>query len=205
MLVLVPAGLVLALVAVAAAIADVRIPDMTRDVAALAKLHPLAGLLSNLGLILWSATAAVCLFAAAASRPQHARRSRFLLFGGLLSAYLLLDDFFQVHEVIAPQYLGIRERYVYLALAASLLAYLLTFRDVIVATHWPALLLALGFFAASAGSDAAVALLLPPRTATPDWQFFVEDGAKWLGICSWCHYFVGVGRQSWPADARATA
>jgi hypothetical protein len=27
--------------------------------------------------------------------------------------------------------------------------------------------------------------------SVPDWEYFLEDGLKWLGIVCWCSYFTG--------------
>jgi hypothetical protein len=42
---------------------------MTNDTAAIARIHPIAGILSNLGVLLWCASASICLFAAFMSNP----------------------------------------------------------------------------------------------------------------------------------------
>jgi len=71
----------------------VNIRDMTQE----------GGVLSNLGIILWCAAASVCLFSAI---TLHQKKSDvgagFLYYSAFLSAYLLFDDFFQIHEEIFP-------------------------------------------------------------------------------------------------------
>lgn len=183
----VPSSLILAAVAAAALLIGVNMPDMTKDVAAIAKIHPLAGVLSSLGILLWCATASICLFAAMSLR-NSARDDgfRFLLFSALLSAYLLCDDLFQIHETLAPRYLGLSEKAVYAALGTAAAAYFIAFRWVILRTHYGILLLALSFLAGSVLIDT---LLEPYLWRLGQWAYFFEDGAKWLGIASWCSYF----------------
>ena len=173
------------------------ITRMTRDMAVIAKVHPLSGFLSNLGVLLWCASATVCLFACAAlHRLGNIPLFRFFLASGLLSAYLLMDDFFMVHEFLGPRYLGLPEKAIIALLGVSVLVYLAIFRAVILGqTPWLFLLLALGFLGTSAFSDVFFYRLLESRIGY-NWAFFIEDGAKWLGIASWCSYFVRTAYQA---------
>ena len=62
LIVFVPSISILLAVAVVSVLFKVSIPDMTRDVTALANIHPLSGVLSNLGILLWCSTASICFF-----------------------------------------------------------------------------------------------------------------------------------------------
>jgi hypothetical protein len=48
-----------------------------------------------------------------------------------LSAYIAFDDLFCFHEILAPRYLEIPEKLVYIFLAAVTIIYLLLFRKLI--------------------------------------------------------------------------
>lgn len=184
----VPATFILAVIAMVSVVFEVRMPSMTQDLAAIAKIHPLSGILSNFGILLWSATASICFFSALTLRKTAPNTTcRFLLSSALLSTYLLCDDFFQFHEALAAQYLGLDERVVYAVLGLAVSAYLIGYRTLILQTNFGALLLALGFLASSVVIDA---ILAPWLWRLGDWEYFVEDGAKWLGIASWCSYYV---------------
>ena len=184
--VLLPALLVLAVIATMSLTRHVPVSYMTRDIAALGHLHPLAGVLSNLGILLWAATAAVCLFVAITERDGlSAPVVRCLFFAGLLSAWLMLDDCFQIHEELSPKYLHVRERYVYLSLALALAAHLWVSRAVILRSDWTLLALAFVFLGTSALLDT---VLLHWVQRIGEWEFFYEDGAKWLGIVCWNSY-----------------
>jgi hypothetical protein len=186
--VLLPALLVLALIGTVSLTRGVPVSMMTRDIAALGHLHPLAGVLSNLGILLWAATAAICLFVAMTERGRlSAPVVRCLLFAGLLSAWLTLDDCFQIHEDLSPNYLGVSERYVYLSLALAMVIHLWTSRAVILRSRWSLLALAFAFLGASAMLDT---LLLRWVQRLGEWEFFFEDGSKWLGIVCWNAYHV---------------
>jgi hypothetical protein len=185
---LLSALLVLVVVAAVSLLGHVPMPMMTRDIAALGHLHPLAGVLSNLGILLWTATAAICLFVARTERDRlSAPVARYFLCAGLLTLWLALDDGFQIHEELSPQYLHIRERYVYLALAVATVAHLWSARAVILRSNWSLLALAFGFLAGSALLDT---LLAGWFKQIGEWEFFYEDGAKWLGIVCWSAYHV---------------
>jgi hypothetical protein len=187
--ILLPALLVLVAVAEAALQGLAPVPYMTRDLAALAHLEPLAGVLSNLGILLWAAAAGICLFVAFSERGKLSPPlARFFLFAGLLTAYLMLDDFFQIHEDLSPRYLHIRERYVYLSIALATAIYLWTNRGVILRSNWTLLALAFVFLGSSAMMDTL--LLKIGKDALGDWEFFWEDGFKWLGIVCWNAYHV---------------
>jgi hypothetical protein len=183
----------LAAMAVAGVLFQVDMDVMTRDVTATANVHPLTGILSNLGILLWCAAASICAFAAVTLRNvKPGEAFRFLLCSALLSAYLLLDDFFLFHDELAPRYLGVDEKLVYAALGIAVSAYLIAFWRVILQTHFAVLLLALGFLGSAVVMDA---LLEPWLRRLGHWEYFVEDGAKWLGIAAWCSYYVRTSYQ----------
>lgn len=167
---------------------------VVEDPTALARLHPLSGIQSSLGVLLWCAAATLCFFTAAvlwgAAAPSFIL---FLLASGLLSSYLLLDDLFQIHEKLASQYFGVRQKHVLAGLAVVVAAYLVGFRRVIAATPYALLGVAMILLSASAVIDAVVLKLWPQQG---DVGLFLEEGNKWLGIASWCGYFAVVCGQS---------
>jgi|GEM_PF-2919497 len=69
--------------------------DLTRDPLQIAQVPVYTGVLSNLGVLVWAGTAAICLFSYAVVRNRAApgTSSRFLLAGGLVTVMLLLDAF----------------------------------------------------------------------------------------------------------------
>lgn len=162
----------------------------------LAKLHiPLyAGLISNLGILLWTAAAAISAFAWLVTRNAPARQlpSAFLLAGAGLSTLLMADDFFLLHERWVPVYLGIDEKLVFAGYGLALLAYLLRWQRTLLQTDFLLLAAALGGFAVSLSIDAipdVVAYSIPQ-------SHFFEDGAKFAGIAAWTGYHVCTARQA---------
>lgn len=93
--VLIPlAGLLLAALALAQFV-ELRFIDLTRDVFSTASIPVYTGLVSNVGAFLWVAAVAICLFARGMA-PAGERG--FLLVSAAITAILLVDDFYMVHE-----------------------------------------------------------------------------------------------------------
>jgi hypothetical protein len=183
----VPAGLLLAVVGILGFGYGQDIGQLMREPTATAQLHPLTGAVSNLGILLWAASASIALFAGWVLRgTDRGDAPGFLISSACLSAYLCLDDFFQIHEDLIGRYVGIRERYVYVALAVAVLVYLVRYRRVIMATHYPMLIIAIGFLGASVAIDE---VLEPWLERLGQGRIFIEDGSKWLGIAAWCSYY----------------
>jgi hypothetical protein len=156
----------------------------TRDPAAIHVSDPMFGALSNLGVILWAAAASVALLAATVLRdPADARLRAYLLSVGLLTAWLLLDDLYMLHERLLPDVLGVPQPLVYAVYALLVAAVWFRFRPEIAATSWRLLVLALACFAFSIASDQG-----PGSWHRWSWLAFIEDGAKLVGIASWLAY-----------------
>lgn len=188
----VPAVLILAAILVMRARYGITTSAMTEDITWTAGVYPLTGFLSNFGVLLWCATASICAFAAAVLPTTEPRRVfGFLLSSALLSAYLCFDDLFLIHDDLVERYLGLSETAVFVALGIALVAYFTAFRKQIWRTDFSLLLLALGFFAISLTVDELVIELFPSGHGI----HFLEDGTKWLGIVSWCSYFVRTSYQ----------
>ena len=163
----------------------IAIAEFTRDPLGFTDIPVYTGALSNLGVVIWSAAATVCLFTYGVNLvwATGGARSHFLLAGGLVTVWLLLDDLFMLHEVVFPEYLGVAEDIVYGTHIVILLAFLVWYRTAIL--HTPFLLLALAFvgFGVSVGADATASILSVPGL------YVFEDGAKLFGIVSWARYF----------------
>ncbi|MGH2561836.1 MAG: hypothetical protein ACRDJH_22465 [Thermomicrobiales bacterium] len=169
----------------------IAIATFTRDPLAFTEIPVYTGVLSTLGVVIWSAAAAVCLLSYAVIRNRAAGGAspHFLLAGGLVTVLLLLDDAFMLHEVVFPEHLGVSQKVVYAAHAAVLLWFLVWFRSTILHTDFLLLALALAGFGFSVGTD------LTARSTPFAGLYVFEDGAKLFGIVSWAAYFVMVSAQ----------
>ncbi len=184
----IPSISILVAIAAASAIGHIEVHEFTRDMAGIADVHPLTGILSSLGILLWCVTASIGFFAAImGDRNRQPDVFWFLIVSGCLSTYMLLDDLYMFHELLAPRYLGLREEAVLAVLVLAILIYIFMFRRTILQTYSFFLLLALIFLTTSVVVD-RIFVSLEARIG--HWEGLVEDGAKWLGIVSWCTYFV---------------
>lgn len=163
-----------------------RFPDMTRDVAAIGKLHPLAGFLSSLGILAWWTAVGVWAFAHrlfTLQEDQLAARAAGQM--ALLSAYLALDDLFQLHEALAPQVLGVPQLAVLASIGGAATFVLVRNPALWRAVAAPWLFAALLLLAAS--------VLVDTVLERSFWRlgeaiYFAEDGLKWLGIGCWAAF-----------------
>jgi hypothetical protein len=178
---------------------DITVSSLTRDMASIAHLHPLIGVVSNVGILLWCATAVICLFSRSLLRQHglHAE-ARFLLWAGLMTIVLLVDDLFMIHEYIAPLHFHVNEKVVLASYACATGAYLLSHRRLILAANYQLLAAAMVLFTGS---------MLVDFADGTGWWNLAEDGCKVLGIASWLGYHAGRARH-WltrAADTRSQA
>ena len=159
-----------------------RISDLTRDPADLTHSEVYLGLLSNIGVLVWTAAAAVCLFTAVTMRRLGDRQAgRFFLASGLVTLLVTLDDFFMFHERLLPDVLGVPQYLYPAAYGLMMLAYLGSFADSILRNDYLLLVLAFGLLGTSMGIDSVVHF--------SDKKAFVEDGLKFMGILFWAASF----------------
>lgn len=187
----IPALFALLALTVASQLAGISISYFTRDPSAIMGAPFYIGLLSSLGVLLWCSSAVVCLFSFIIFRGvvKHTEFASFCLFSSVLTIILLFDDLFLIHESVFPQYLNIPEKFFYVSYVIALIVYLVRFRKTILKTEFLLLLLALSFFGLSIIIDLFQQTfhLLRPSLAN-----LIEDFSKFLGILSWCTYFVRV-------------
>lgn len=174
------------------------LPLATRDVTVIAQVHPLIGFLSSMGAFLWFGCAAVCLHTVTAIHAPERPERRLLAWAVALSLFLWFDDFFLLHEELAPA-AGIPERMVNVAVVTWVALYAWMAWTLLPPRRLKLLALALGLLAASMTTD----WLLPftglgfgARVA------LLEDGTKWLGICAWLGFHVGMCRSYLAPDLR---
>jgi hypothetical protein len=178
--------IVLGLVLLTANLRGIPLYILTGDPTAVMNVPFFTGFLSNVGVLLWAAATAICLFSAfIAIRILHESEFfEFLLGSGLLTGMLMMDDLFLFHDEVFPDHLGISQKVVYAAYVVCAFTYLLYFRTMILRTDYLLLVMALGLFAVSVTVD--LHLFYTPE------RVLVEDGAKFLGIAFWSGYFLRV-------------
>ncbi len=133
--------------------------------------------------MLWSATAAVCLFAGCVFARMNARALMwFALSAGLLNGWLALDDAFLLHENVLP-YFGIPQNLVLATYVALALAYAAASWRIILAADYVILLVAGVAVAVSLLVDTVFSSLVPSLV-------YIEDSAKFFGIFSWASFHI---------------
>lgn len=150
------------------------------------------GIWSNLGVLLWTATASICLFISM-FLPQFVSKAwrDFFHISGLLTIILLLDDLLRLHDEILPVYFGIKGDFLGIIFVFLIVLYLFRFRTLVFQYPYTFLVAALFLFAVSVAIDIAPPVL-KNLFSVADLLLF-EDGAKLLGIATWLAYFAYLG------------
>jgi hypothetical protein len=161
------------------------------------------GLFSNLGVVLWTAAAAICLFAASELSGVPNRQARqFLLYAGFFTLLLMLDDLFMLHENYADDV-------VYILYGLGLLYYMIRFFGLIMRLDVVLFALTIPFFGNAVLLDLAPWRLLPGegievpqaiasspierdelRQLGRELRYLLEDGCKFIGICCWAAFHI---------------
>jgi hypothetical protein len=140
------------------------------------------GFYSNMGIVLWSVTAGICLFAGLLLAAQRRWDRAMLLLGiGTLTGVLCMDDLYQIHEN-AERMAGISEEVLFGSYALILAVILLRFRRLILRqTQWGLLAFSLAFFVMS--------LIVDLTWRGSGLRHLFEDGPKLVGIFGWLGYW----------------
>ena len=142
------------------------------------------GLFSNIGILLWCGTAAICLFSALLTLSQNGcwKGASPLIAAGLFTTWLMLDDMFLVHEKLLPE-LGVAEQVTYVFYACLAIMYFVAAWRTIIKHRASLLLISLFFLGTSVVIDSIL-------HSESDLHVLVEDGAKILGIAAWAAFHV---------------
>ncbi len=141
------------------------------------------GLLSTTGILCWTVASTSALGGAwVAARTGRSGAAKFLFSGACATTILLLDDMLQIHSVWFPS-AGIGKSSAQLIIIAPTVVWLFVFSSDLLRTRWLLVIASLGVFAISVMLDSVLSL-------KGSLSLFIEDGGKFLGILSWCQYFV---------------
>ena len=160
---------------------------LTGDVFLVTRAPPFVGFLSNLGAFAWFAAVALLLFTIAIVSGKGTRALlSFLICSTLINLFLFIDDFFMIHDYWIRLWIWKVDLYFYIILSVIVAVYLYFFRKTILSNSFHHLIISFVFFIISIMID------IFQKAGTNylgHWQYFVEDGFKWLGICFWISYF----------------
>jgi hypothetical protein len=164
---------------------DFRVAEVTRDVQAVADLPVYTGGLSTLGLLLWSASSAMCFLAYAVLRVEKGSPFiRVLGLGGALTLLMLLDDAYMFHDWILPQ-VGLPGAVLTGLYVASVGGLALRYRSPLARTPYVLILLSLGAMGTSVGVDV---LMDAGLLGINGLAYLAEDGSKLIGVVLWTSY-----------------
>jgi hypothetical protein len=169
-----------------AAAYGVPVDELTRDPAAVMRIPYYIGLLSNWGIMLWSAAAAICLFSAWLLREQKSASFAWLLASGLITLLLALDDMFMLHEDVFPNVFGIHEKVVYLIYILGGGIYMLYFLPEFLKRKYLLFAAAVVLLGISVISDSIGRWFAVPTA--------VEDSFKYAAIVLWLVFFMKTAR-----------
>ena len=183
----VPASLVYLLVLFVAAAAGIEPGLVLSDLMQTCDEPIGVGMISNLGILLWAAAAAIGLFASMSGLILQKKWRQLLRLGGIFSAILCLDDFFLLHDRhISPDVL-------YLCYAVFTVIVLVYFRQLILQVDGVAFLAAAIFL----GSAVLIDQFQPLQEQSPNLYATVqlfEEGFKFIGIACWLTFWSQAAR-----------
>ncbi|MDM9383180.1 hypothetical protein QUB80_21020 [Chlorogloeopsis sp. ULAP01] len=172
--------------------------ELTADPAEVVGKPPYTGLFSNIGIVLWSCTAAICIFSAFLTKFNQScfkKWFNFLLASFFLTSFLLLDDLFQLHETYPVLFFGVDanlpennrslqnllEGLFFIVYFIYVFLYLFYFRKQIRQTEYQFLALAFIFFFLSIAVDMNSMIKIG--------HDIIEESFKLFGIITWLIYF----------------
>lgn len=152
--------------------------NLVRDPNAIADFPKYIGFISQFGIFLWFASVGICFMGYFLTRgiQSVSQKSKYLLYFGIFSLMLGLDDAYMLHEELAHR--GLYEEMFFGVYAVMLLVFILKFLKLFFQTHFILLILS-GFCLAS-----SIAVDKYDHTL-----FLLDDSFKVSGIVFWFVYF----------------
>ncbi|MCG7588635.1 hypothetical protein [Photobacterium sp. OFAV2-7] len=137
---------------------------------------------SNMGILMWACSAAIALFCGTVMLSTATKKQEpyLLILLGSLTLLLSLDDLFLLHDAILP-YFSIKEHVIFAIYA--FLSLFIIFKHLNVISQTENFLLFIG------GTLLFISICIDilPK---PPFLGFIEDAAKFIGICAWSGYLM---------------
>jgi len=166
-----------------ATLTDNPIWKLAKDPSEVIGFPPYIGMLSNWGVVLWVAAAAICLFSAVLLKQAKGSNSTFtfLAVSGGFSLLLGVDDLFLLHDHLFPKLFHVPENYFYFLYLLAFLVYLICFIRRIIQYEYLLFGAAILFFLMS----------LRVFVTLPFFDQFMTTGdmLKYFGIVFWLAFF----------------
>ncbi len=147
--------------------------------------HVYFGFVSTSGVLLWCATAAICLFSALLifAKKLGSALLKFSIMAGLLTTLLTLDDAFLLHETVLPSF-GISQLGIYALYIIVTLAYLASSWRIVLSNDYWLLVFGGGALFASIVIDSTFLNDLGPLFS------LIEESGKFFGIFCWASFHI---------------
>ena len=152
-----------------------------RDAAGTTNRSPFLGLGSNLGAFCLLIASSIAIFSALLLKDKR-HFSKLLLWPGLLSLLLFMDDFFMLHE--QGFFVGVREQLVFAFYGVLFILISMAMIRSSINFDLRTLLASALFFALSILVDVIQSFWDSP------WRIYWEDGFKFIGIVSWTIFLI---------------
>jgi hypothetical protein len=156
--------------------------DLYRDPIAIGHLPLYSGLISDIGCMMMTATAAFALLTYASLSAEERTQRRFILWGGLLSLLLASDDLLLFHDGYFPRF-GVSEAVTQIVYALLMLSWLVLSRESLLKTGANGVLLLLGLAGLGASAAFDMAEDIVPTLGV------LEEPSKQMGILFWMMFF----------------
>tara|TARA_Y100001968_G_scaffold284729_1_gene284227 strand:- start:488 stop:1096 length:609 start_codon:yes stop_codon:yes gene_type:complete len=138
------------------------------------------GLISNLGILIWTASASITLFTSLSGLIEKREKSNFLFLGGILTCILCIDDFFLLHDrYIGPDFL-------YITYSILGIYILIKFRKLILDIDFLPFIISVFFLALSIIFDKFIQQLFANNYTNIQ---IMEEGFKFIGIVCWMNFW----------------
>lgn len=187
LLIYLPPIIIIVIVGSIAELKDIPVGNFITDPSQVVGFDSYIGLLNNLGVVLWASTMAICIFTFLTLRRRAGNEdiSKFVLFSGIFTLILLLDDLFVIHELSRANEFALPGIYILIFITL-----LYRFRKTILETEYVFLIFALCLFGISLLIDFIQSLY--SGFLTGGLRSMLEESCKFLGIVSWLAYFTRI-------------
>ena len=152
-----------------------------RDAADISNRSPFLGFGSNLGAFCLAIASSIPIFSAILLKDKR-HFSKLLLWSGLFSLLLFMDDFFMLHE--QGFFVGVREEIVFAFYGVLFISISIAIIRSSINFDFRTLLASALFFALSILIDVIQSFWDSP------WRIYCEDGFKFMGIVSWTIFLI---------------
>ena len=158
---------------------NIKLSLVVRDLAQTCGYPIGVGMISNIGILFWGAAASICFFTTFLESINK-ESSKLILFGGIFSSLLCIDDLFLLHDrYVGPDFLNLT----YLAMSIFLLV---RFRRILKKIGLFNLIISILFLGLSVFFDGVIQQIF---NQSYELTQLIEEGFKFIGIVCWLNFW----------------